>query len=103
MDAARAWAEERLAPVVLVAGTPAAEALVAGPNGLSLVDLLRPQARVSGMNGARAAGALGLPHALHSDLHLKAARGFSRSSGRRQRTAFNGAVASEAQAALHPA
>ena len=53
MDALRAWVEERLAPVVLVAGTPAAEAIVAAATGLSLVDLLRPQARVRGISGAR--------------------------------------------------
>jgi hypothetical protein len=52
MDALRSWVEERLAPVVLVAGTPAAEAMVANANGLSLVDLLRPQARVGGISGA---------------------------------------------------
>ena len=56
MEAVRAQIEERLAPVVLVAGTPAAEAILANANGLSIVDLLRPQARVGGMNGARACG-----------------------------------------------
>jgi hypothetical protein len=58
MEAVRAWVEERLAPVVLVVGTPAAEAIMATANGLSIVDLLRPQARVTGMNGARAAAVL---------------------------------------------
>ncbi|KIY94369.1 hypothetical protein MNEG_13594, partial [Monoraphidium neglectum] len=50
MEAVRAQIEERLAPVVLVAGTPAAEAILAANNGLSIVDFLRPQARIAGMN-----------------------------------------------------
>ena len=54
MDAVlREWAEDRLAPVVLVAATPAAEAIVADASGLTLVDLLRPQVHVTGMNGER--------------------------------------------------
>jgi hypothetical protein len=56
MEAVRAQIEERLAPVVLVAGTPAAEAILAANNGLSIVDFLRPQARIAGMNGARSRG-----------------------------------------------
>ncbi|KAI8476140.1 MAG: ER-golgi trafficking TRAPP I complex 85 kDa subunit-domain-containing protein [Monoraphidium minutum] len=50
MESLRAEIKERLAPVVLVAGTPAAEAALAGPSGLSITDFLRPQARVAGMN-----------------------------------------------------
>lgn len=56
MEGLRAWLEEQFAPVVLVAATPAAEAICAGQNGLSIVDLLRTQSIVSGLNGARNAG-----------------------------------------------
>lgn len=59
MESLRSQIDERLAPVVLVAGTPAAEAILANANGVSIVDLLRPQARVAGMNGAPGAAGRG--------------------------------------------
>lgn len=51
MEVVRGWLREQYLPVVLVAATPAAEAICAGRNGLSVVDLLRTQATVSGFNG----------------------------------------------------
>lgn len=47
----RSWLQEQYAPAVLVASTPAAEALVQAKNGLSLVDLLRPYSHVFQLNG----------------------------------------------------
>ena len=48
----RLWLQDLSAPVVMVAATPAAEAAIAGRNGLSLVDLLRPYSALSNLNGA---------------------------------------------------
>lgn len=47
----RPWLQELYAPAVLVASTPAAEALIQSKNGLGLVDLLRPYASAFGLNG----------------------------------------------------
>ncbi|PNW88325.1 hypothetical protein CHLRE_01g024400v5 [Chlamydomonas reinhardtii] len=46
----RPWLQELYAPAVLVASTPAAEALIQSKNGLGLVDLLRPYASAFGLN-----------------------------------------------------
>ncbi|KAG2449122.1 hypothetical protein HYH02_005870 [Chlamydomonas schloesseri] len=46
----RPWLQEQYAPAVLVASTPAAEALIQSKNGLGLVDLLRPYASAFGLN-----------------------------------------------------
>ncbi len=63
----RLWLQDLSAPVVMVAATPAAEASIAGRNGLSLVDLLRPYSALSNLNGAtlvgsQCHGALALQH-----------------------------------------
>lgn len=47
----RQWLQELYQPVVMVAATPAAEAILQARNGLSLVDLLRPYSNVAGLNG----------------------------------------------------
>ncbi|GLC57223.1 hypothetical protein PLESTB_001201000 [Pleodorina starrii] len=46
----RPWLQDLYAPAVLVAATPAAEAVVQVKNGLSLVDLLRPYSSVYQLN-----------------------------------------------------
>jgi len=52
LNSLRAWIYDRFAPVVLVAGTPAAEAICQSANGLSLVDILRPPGQtVAPLNG----------------------------------------------------
>ncbi len=51
MEQLRGWLQDHFLPVVAVAATPAAEAICQGRNGLSLVDLLRTQAHVGGLNG----------------------------------------------------
>lgn len=52
MEALTSWIEVRFKPVVLVAGTPAAEGICQHRNGLSITDILRARAHVAGLNGA---------------------------------------------------
>lgn len=47
----RPWLQDLYAPSVLVAATPAAEALLQVKNGLSFVDLLRPYSSLYKLNG----------------------------------------------------
>ncbi len=51
MDDFKRWVLERNSPVVLVASTPAAEAVVATRNGLGVVDLLRAFAQIGRLDG----------------------------------------------------
>lgn len=54
MQEVLAWFQTELfSPVVVVAATPAADSILAGRNGLTLVDLLRPFNEVTGINGKR--------------------------------------------------
>lgn len=45
------WLRDQYQPVVLVAGTPAAEAICSSKNGLTLVDMLRPFGHVRQLDG----------------------------------------------------
>ncbi len=47
----RAWLQDRYLPLVAVAASPAAEAICVSRNGLSLVEVLRTQSMVTGLNG----------------------------------------------------
>jgi primosomal protein N' len=52
----RALVQARYAPVVLVAATPAAEALCQAANGLTIVELLQPYSHVTGISGEERVG-----------------------------------------------
>ena len=51
MEQLKAWLLERYQPAVLVAATPAAEAICQQSNGLSIVDMLRPLSLVNQLSG----------------------------------------------------
>ncbi len=59
MMALKQWIGDTFTPVVLVAATPAAEAICVSKNGLSIVDLLRPFSVITRLDGARAPGRRG--------------------------------------------
>lgn len=51
MEDVKVWLQEHYLPVVLVAATPAAEAIASARNGLSIAELLRPYSHLSQLNG----------------------------------------------------